>query len=217
VVPDTVVVFAGGLKPGVGALASVPIGARVIGADRGAEYALAFGLPVEVAVGDFDSITAAGLVALERAGVRIERHPVAKDATDLELALDAALALGPRRILVVGGGGGRLDHLLGELSLLASDAYAGVVLDAVVGRATVNVVRGQRSLVGRVGEVVSLLALHGPAVGVATEGLVYPLRGEMLAPGSSRGISNVFAAEQARVSLESGALLAVRPGKRARV
>jgi thiamine pyrophosphokinase len=217
VVRDTVVVFAGGLKPGVGALASVPIGALVIGADRGAEYALAFGLPVEVAVGDFDSITAAGLVALERAGVRIERHPVAKDATDLELALDAALALGPRRILVVGGGGGRLDHLLGELSLLASDAYAGVVLDAVVGRATVNVVRGQRSLVGRVGEVVSLLALHGPAVGVATEGLVYPLRGEMLAPGSSRGISNVFAAEQARVSLESGALLAVRPGKRARV
>lgn len=215
--PDTVVVFAGGLKPGVGALASVPIGALVIGADRGAEYALAFGLPVEVAVGDFDSITAAGLVALERAGVRIERHPVAKDATDLELALDAALALGPRRILVVGGGGGRLDHLLGELSLLASDAYAGVVLDAVVGRATVNVVRGQRSLVGRVGEVISLLALHGPAAGVATEGLVYPLRNEMLAPGSSRGISNVFAAEQARVSLESGALLAVRPGKRARV
>jgi thiamine pyrophosphokinase len=73
-----------------------------------------------------------------------------------------------------------------------------------------------RLLAGRVGEVVSLLALHGPAVGVETEGLVYPLRGEMLAPGSSRGISNVFAAEKARVSLETGALLAVRPGKRAR-
>jgi thiamine pyrophosphokinase len=217
VVPDTVVVFAGGLKPGVRALASVPPGALVIAADRGAEYALAGGLRVEAAVGDFDSITAAGLEALERAGVRIERHPSAKDATDLELALDGALALWPRRILVVGGAGGRLDHLLGELSLLASDVYAGVELDAVLGRATVNVVRGQRLLVGRVGEVISLLALHGPAVGVETEGFVYPLRGERLAPGSSRGISNVFASEEARVSLESGVLLAVRPGKRARV
>ena len=92
----------------------------------------------------------------------------------------------PRRILVVGGAGGRLDHLLGELSLLASDVYAGVELDAVLGRATVNVVRGQRSLVGRVGEVVSLLALHGQAVGVATEGLVYPLCGEMLAARHAR-------------------------------
>jgi thiamine pyrophosphokinase len=215
VVPDTVVVFAGGLMPGVRALASVPTGALVIGADRGAEYALACGLRVEAAVGDFDSITAAGLEALERAGVRIERHPSAKDATDLELALDAAVALGPRRIFMVGGAGGRLDHLLGELSLLASDVYAGIELDAVLGRAMVNVVRGERLLVGRAGELISLLALHGPAVGVVTEGLVYPLRGETLVPGSSRGISNVFAAEEARVSLESGVVLAVRPGKRA--
>ena len=116
---------------------------------------------------------------------------------------------------MVGGAGGRLDHLLGELSLLASDVYAGIELDAVLGRAMVNVVRGERLLVGRAGELISLLALHGPAVGVVTDGLVYPLRGETLAPGSSRGISNVFAAEEARVSLERGVVLAVRPGKRA--
>ncbi len=209
---DTVVVVAGGLKPGVRALASVPSGAPVIGADRGAEYALACGLQVEAAVGDLDSISPASLAALGRAGVRIERHPAAKDATDLELALEAAVALGPRRILVVGGAGGRLDHLLAELSLLASEAFAGVELDAALGRATVNVVRRERLLVGRVGELISLLPLHGPALGVATEGLVYPLRRETLAPGSTRGVSNVFAAKEARVALESGVLLAVRPG-----
>ena len=85
---DTVVVFAGGGKPSARALAAVPSGAPVIAADRGAEYALSHGLQVEVAVGDFDSITPAGLETLERAGTRIERHPSAKDATDLELALD---------------------------------------------------------------------------------------------------------------------------------
>ena len=72
-------------------------GAFVVAADGGADAALALGLHVDLAIGDFDSISAAGLAALERAGTRIERHPAAKDATDLELALDAALAAEPRR------------------------------------------------------------------------------------------------------------------------
>ena len=55
-------------------------------------------------------------------------------------------------------------------------------------------------LSGRVGELVSLFALHGPAHGVVTDGLVYPLHGETLEPGSSRGVSNVFAATEARVA-----------------
>ena len=210
--PDTVVVFAGGSRPGARALASVPAGAPVIAADRGADHALAAGLQVEVAVGDFDSISPAGLEALERAGTRIERHPPTKDATDLELALAAAAALAPRRILVVGGADGRLDHLLGELSLLASDVVAEAEVDALLGRATINVVRRGRVLAGETGELISLLALHGPAAGVTTAGLVYALRGETLLPGSSRGISNLFAEPEARISLESGVLLVVRPG-----
>ncbi len=208
---DTVVVFAAGLgrNPSV----TVPRGAVVVAADGGAEVALALGVAVDVVVGDFDSIAPAALEALGRAGARIERHARAKDATDLALAFDAAMAFGPRRILLLGGAGGRLDHLLGELLLLGADAYAGVEVDALLGAAAVHVVRGERSLVGTPGELVSLFALHGPAVGVVTEGLVYPLRGETLPAGSSRGISNVFAAEEARISLERGVLLALRPGE----
>jgi thiamine pyrophosphokinase len=115
--------------------------------------------------------------------------------------------------LLVGAAGGRLDHLLGELLLLGAEDYADVEIDAQLGAAMVHVVRGERSLVGTPGELVSLHALHGPAVGVVTEGLLYPLRGETLAAGSSRGISNVFVAEEARISLERGVLLAVRPGE----
>jgi thiamine pyrophosphokinase len=207
---DTVVVFAAG--PAAIPSVTIPSGAVVVTADGGAEVALALGVAVDVAVGDFDSITPDSLAILERSGARIERHPREKDATDLALALDAAMGLGPRRILLVGGAGGRLDHLLGELLLLGADAYAGVEVDALLDAAVVHVVRGERLLVGAPGELVSLLALHGPAVGVVTEGLVYPLRGETLSAGSSRGISNVFAAEQARISVEQGVVLAVRPG-----
>jgi len=210
----TVVVFAGGPQPLRRVLAAIPEGATVVAADRGVDHALALGLRVDVAVGDFDSISPAGMAELERSGARVERHPAAKDASDLELALDRALTFRPERVLLVGGAGGRLDHLLSELLLLAAEAYAGVRLDAQLGRAAVHVVRGERLLVGRVGELVSLFALQGVASGVVTEGLVYPLRGEALTPGSSRGLSNVFAAREARVSVQSGVVLAVRPNGR---
>ncbi len=204
---DTVVVVAGGSPPSSRALEAIPAGAPVVAADGGADHALAVGLEVELAIGDFDSATPE---ALESAG-RTERHPVDKDATDLELALRAALAWQPRRILVVGGIEGRLDHLLGELLVLGAEELAGVEVDAVLGDALVHVIRDERVLSGTEGELISLFALNGPAMGIETDGLAYPLRGESLVPGSSRGVSNVFAAREARISLERGLLLAVRP------
>ena len=184
----------------------------MIAADGGLAHAHALGLDVQLAVGDFDSAPAAAVKAAEANGTRVERHPAEKDATDLELALDAALALDPERIVVLAGVGKRLDHLLSALLLLGSSRYEDVELDAVVGPARVHVIRRQRTLEGEPGELVSLLALHGPAEGVHTEGLAYPLDGETLEPGSSRGVSNEFVATTARVAVGKGILLAMRPG-----
>jgi thiamine pyrophosphokinase len=197
----TVVVLAGG--PDRPAVVELPRGAAVIAADSGADL----GWPVDLVVGDLDSISPETLAGIER----VERHEAEKDASDLELALAAALRLEPERILVLGSAGGRLDHLFGSLLILAADAYAGVRVDAQIGAAAVHVVRDERRLLGEPGELISLFAVHGPAEGVATEGLVYPLDGETLEPGSSRGLSNVFAAPEARIVLERGVLLAVRP------
>ena len=207
----TVIVVAGGdvsARPLPGRL---PDGDAVIAADGGVDRALALGLHVDLAIGDFDSVSAAGLAAAEAEGARVDRHPTAKDATDLELALDAAIALGPARIVVVGSGGGRLDHLLGSVLLLADERYAAAEIDAYLGEARVAVVRGSRTLAGAPGDLLSLLPVHGAAEGVTTEGLEYPLRDETLPPGTSRGISNVFSASEARITVERGCLLAVRP------
>jgi thiamine pyrophosphokinase len=201
----TVVVLSGG--PGSPHVADLPAGATVIAADGGAELAWMLGLSVDLVVGDMDSISAETLAGIER----VERHAAEKDATDLELALVAALRFEPERVLVLGGGGGRLDHLFGGLLLLAAEAYAGVRVDAQFGAAAVHVIRGERTLHGEPGELISLLAVHGPATRVVTDGLVYALRRETLEPGSSRGVSNVFAAPEARIALEGGVLLAVRP------
>jgi thiamine pyrophosphokinase len=212
---SVVVVVAGGalLRPDVAAL--VPADAPVLAADGGVAAALALGLRVEAVIGDLDSAEPEDVEEAVAAGARVERHPEEKDATDLELALDAALELGAMRVVVLADDGGRLDHLLSALLLLASAKYAGARLDAQVGRALVHVVRGERVLEGEPGELVSLLSLAGPAEGVTSHGLRYALLHERLGSGSSRGVSNVFVDRVARVSVERGVVLVVRPGREA--
>ncbi len=204
--PDVIVVAAG-----PGPLLTLPGAPTVVAADGGADRADALGLAVDVVIGDLDSISGERLQELEQRGTRIVRHPAAKDATDLELALDETVTLGARRVLVVASAAGRLDHLLASLLLLGSDRYAALELDAHVGEALVHLIRGSRTLAGREGELLSLHALGGPAIDVTTLGLAFPLHGETLQPGSSRGVSNVFAGRQATVAVREGVLLAIRP------
>lgn len=208
--PDVVVV-ASGPGPAV-TLPTVPI---VVAADGGLDRALGLGLDVDVVVGDLDSVSSGSLEAAEAAGARIVRHPAAKEATDLELALDEAVALGAGRVLVVASAKGRLDHLLSSLLLLGAARYAGLEIDALLGDALVHVVRSKRTIRGAPGELVTLLAVGGPAEGVTTEGLAYPLAGERLDAGSSRGVSNVFEATTAHVTVARGVLLAILPGSAA--
>jgi thiamine pyrophosphokinase len=211
---QTVVVVTGGDPLAPGLLPELPSDAVVVAADSGVDQAHALGLAVHLAVGDFDSVSAAGLERATAAGARVDRHPAAKDHTDLELALDAALAHAPERIVVLGGHGGRLDHLLANALLLASDRFAGIGVVAQMGPARVTVVRPHRpaALQGRVGDLLTLLPVHGVGRGVRTEGLLYPLADEDLAPGTTRGVSNELVAEHAGVSLREGVLLAVQPG-----
>lgn len=207
-----VVVVTGGDPVDPARVPPLPAGARVVAADGGLATADVLGLTVDVVVGDMDSVAPDRLAAAEAAGARVDRHPVAKDATDLALAMDVAADLGAHRVTVVGGDGGRLDHLLANALLLAADDHASLRVVAHLGPATITVVRDEATLLGRRGELVSLLAVNGRAEGITTEGLLYPLRDEDLAPGSSRGVSNELARPTAHVRLRSGVLLAVQPG-----
>lgn len=207
----TAVVVAGGDPVDPATVPSVPDAALVVAADSGLALAFALGLGVDVLVGDLDSASALDVEQARQEGAEVEQHPTAKDATDLELALDAAVARGATRLVVLGGHAGRLDHLLGNLALLSSPSYAGVEVAAHVGPATVTVIRDEAVLRGAVGDLVTLLPQHGPVHGVVTEGLRYPLAAEVLEPGSTRGLSNVLSAPVARVCVASGVLLAVQP------
>ena len=190
-------------------------GAFVVGADSGVDFAHALGVKVDVAVGDMDSVSPDGLRRAEAEGARVERHPAEKDKTDLELALDVALQSGATDLLVVGVGGGRLDHLLANVLLLASPAWAPCRITAIAGRARLHVVRGGEpvtELKAEVGELLTLLAVGGDARGITTSGVRYALRDEPLAAATSRGVSNVVESTPVTIELKDGTLLAVFPG-----
>jgi len=204
----TVVVLSGGEPLSSGLAGEIPEGAYLIAADSGLDTALSWGLDVDLVVGDLDSVGSDALAATTAA---IERHSPDKDATDLDLALEAALRLDPERVVVIGGQGGRFDHLLGTMMLLTSDRWAGVDLEWVAARARVRVVRGGLTLHGAGGSLLTLLAVHEEAQGVSTTGLRWNLDDATLRPGSTQGVSNVFTAPVATVRLASGVVLAIQP------
>ncbi len=213
--PDRVFVVLAGSEPVARSIArEIPPDAYVVAADSGLHVAGSLELLVDHLVGDLDSADPALVDAAIAGGTTVERHPADKDATDLELAIDAARARGARRIMVVDGGGDRFDHLLGNLALLGSPRLAGVRIEAFVGTARVVVARGREAAVqvhGPPGSLVTLLAVGGAARGVATEGLRYPLHGEDLPAGSTRGVSNELIGDRASVVLDEGILLVVQP------
>ena len=182
-------------------------------ADRGAEHALALGLQVDVVVGDLDSIDPDTLLELEESGTRIEPHPVDKDDTDLELALATALASGATSVTIVGSASGRLDHALGILLAGASERWAGLCIDLRIDAARAWIVRDHLEIEGEADDVVSLLAVGGPATGVTSTGLRWRLAEATMSPGVAVGLSNLMTGTTATITLTGGTLLVVQPGR----
>jgi len=185
-----------------------------VAADGGIRHAHRAGRDVDVLIGDLDSIAPVDLARAEATGTEVQRHPVDKDATDLELALDLVLqrtasVSRPVEVLVVGGHGGRTDHLLANLLLMSAGRYASLRLRAWWGTEVVHIVRSTAVLTGRIGSMVSLMAVHGPARGVTTSGLHFPLTDAELTPGSSLGVSNLLSTSPATVSVRDGVVVVV--------
>jgi thiamine pyrophosphokinase len=193
---------------------SLPDDAYVVAADSGVHLADGLGLHVDCVVGDMDSADPDVVDAAARAGATVERHPAEKDATDLELALLDAQRHGADRVVIVGGAGGRLDHFLANVALLASPRFADLGIEARFGDARVTIARGGGPPVevgGARGDLVTLLPAGGDARGVTTKGLQYPLHGEDLPLGTTRGVSNVVVDAPVSVALDGGTLLVVQP------
>lgn len=204
---DTILVFAGGDRLEPDLAEELPVADLVMAADSGYDAAVSLGFAVDVLVGDLDSITTEPIPG----HVVVERHPVDKDQTDLDLALELAMRDEPSRVVVVGGTGGRLDHELATASLICDERWSEVEMDWVSSRGRAHVIRRRRIVHGDVGATVTLLAVGGAVTGLTTRGLRWELEQATFQPGSTWGVSNVMQTPIADIKVGSGCLLVVFP------
>ena len=176
----------------------------VIAADKGYEALEAYGVPPDLVVGDFDSMA-------EPAGVaHLVRLPKEKDETDTMAAVRLGQARGYRRFHIFGGTGGRFDHTLANLQLLAwlsrrgeeGRLYGPDWTAAAITGGTLEFGPEHRGMI-------SVFAHSDTVRGVTIEGLKYSLSGAELDNGFSLGVSNEFTGVPSRISVEEGTLLVV--------
>lgn len=215
-----IVVGDGDLVPGaLASLAAAEPHALIIAADGGARRALEEGVRPDRVIGDGDSLPEAVRTRLADLGIPLRLEDPAKDESDLELCLAEAIEAGAERILVMGALGGlRPEHGVANVLLLADarlDGRSVVLLDGAtrLTRMGSPAGPGDLELRGRPGDFVSLFALEDEVRGVRTEGLRFPLRGEPLRLGRTRGLSNEMLAARARVTTRSGRLLVVQTAR----
>ena len=207
--PKFLVLLSGRLTPTPRLLTQIE-GARVVAADSGMRHAAPLGVSPELWVGDFDSADS-GLLA-DWPDVPREPYPAAKNATDGEIAVDAALLRGARSVVLAGAlGGERSDHAFSHLALAAALAGRGVDIMLASGDEEGYPLCGEaRTFDLPKGSLFSILAFSD-VERLTIEGARYPLTNYDFAFGTTRTISNVA---EGPVTIHHGggrALLLARP------
>ena len=183
----------------------------VIAADRGLESCEALGITPDFVIGDFDSLDPKVKERFVAGQERVtELNPI-KDDTDTEAALHLAFEKTAGDIFILGGTGTRLDHVLGNISILAQGLCHGrrvLLLDEYnrirLADAPFSIKKSEQY-----GKYVSLLPLTTEVSGLTLEGMAYPLHKYTLRSDTSIGISNEILDEEARISFEQGILIVV--------
>jgi len=207
---NRIIIFANGDLPDLNKARSlIRADDFILCADGGTHHALALGLMPNLVIGDMDSLGKNIWQELENSGVSIELFPRDKNETDLELALNRAIELGPKEIIVIGALGGRLDQTLGNISLLSDVRLATFNVRFDDGVEEIFFCRSQVKVHGGSGDIVSLIPWQGVVTNIKTRNLKWALNNETLYPEKTRGISNEMTSDTASISIGSGLLLIV--------
>lgn len=179
----------------------------IIAVDGGLLLAEQLGLFPDVLLGDFDSIPRDRLDYYREKGAKIIPYPVEKDETDAELALNYCLNKGYDNLLLVGGIGGRLDQQLANIFLLEYAHRRGFNLIIKEPGLELGIIDQEKSFYNCKDKYFSLLPISEKVEGVNLEGFQYGLQDAVLYRYMTRGISNRFVENRARVSLKKGIAL----------
>ena len=192
----------------------VPSGAFIIAADGGLDHARALDMSPDVVVGDFDSLTG------ERPtqGEHTIALPPEKDDPDLLSALKIGWSHHARLFPIYGALGGRIDHTISNIQLMALLAQHGAV----------GFLHGNGSIVTAIcdgaldfgennvepGRMVSVFSHSDTSLGVSERGLKYEIDDMTMTSTRVNGVSNEFLnGAAAHIGVEHGTLVVTFPSE----
>ncbi|KAA9300798.1 MULTISPECIES: thiamine diphosphokinase [Aerococcus] len=186
-----------------------------LGVDKGALRLLQAGLPLDLALGDFDSVSAQEKAWIQSEAKQVVELPAMKDATDLEEALDYLLAINWQgQVRCLGFLGGRLDHTLSVVWLGYEDRYQDL-LERLTFEDPYNslgfLLPGDHQVDRQPDKVYLSFIGLGPVADLSLDQVLYPLdHYQMTVPRAF--ISNEFLpdADQMNLCFTSGRLLVIQ-------
>jgi thiamine pyrophosphokinase len=176
----------------------------IVAADGGANHLARIGVRADAVVGDLDSVAEGTRLWLGEERMVLEAE---QETTDLHKALAYAVRdRGAERVTVLAALGGRPDHALENLAVVARWRPHVEVVVREPGLLAVPVI-GEAEIAVRPGQTVSLLPL-GACPAVTTTGLRWELAGEPLDLLGRTSVSNVATGELVTIAVAAGALIA---------
>ncbi|WP_256860541.1 thiamine diphosphokinase [Paraliobacillus ryukyuensis] len=183
-----------------------------IGADEGCSALLHQNLSIDLAIGDFDSISEENVLIVSQKAKEMIRYPVEKDETDLELAIEHAVALAPNRVLLFGVTGGRMDHTLANVQQLIRFSQVEIHATIIDQQNTIQLYKpGEYQVIkDNTYSNVSFLSFSEKVTGLSLKGFYYPLNDYSLSWGSTRCLSNKLLSKKGTFSFTSGILIMIK-------
>ena len=182
----------------------------IICCDGGIRYAFQEGILPHYILGDLDSSEFPMIQFFELKGVIFKKFPAKKDQTDMEICIDFAISLKVTEILILGGIGTRFDHSLANAHILMKALNSNVFARILDEHNEIMLLKNEIDILGKKGDLISLLPLSTKVLGITTKGLEYPLNDYTMEIGTSLGISNVMIDETAHISVKSGYLFVIK-------
>lgn len=178
----------------------------VIAADGGLKYLRQEGIQADLVIGDFDSFgsipTSENVIGL----------PCEKDDTDTAAAVEEAIKIGFKSFVLYGAVGGRFDHTIANLQLIAQIAQMGFKASINAGENTYTALtNGKIKLSALDSGYISVFSHSDLSKGVTIENLKYEAKNIELRNSIALGVSNEFKGEDAFIEVKDGTLLIIHP------
>lgn len=181
-----------------------------IGVDRGLEFLYRNQVLPTYIVGDFDSVQPEIIEYYKNeTDVPIREFNPVKDASDTEIAVRLAIALGVENLYLIGATGTRLDHVQANIQVLKIAHDAGVnacILDAYN---KISLIDGEKILSkeSQFGTYFSVFPLGSTVENLSIEGAKYPLHYHTLTPDDSLCVSNQIQREEVKITCTEGLMI----------